>query len=74
VLKAMGVNEEFIKIALQYLHDWKKDPRCQTFNRNERFANMFRTIEKSESLRQNIALGDIEDKLGMVCTHLDKNL
>jgi hypothetical protein len=73
-MKAMGVKEEFIKIALQYLHEWKKDPTYKLFNSHKRFIEMFRIIEKSEPLRQNIALNDIEDKLGMVCTYLDKNL
>jgi hypothetical protein len=73
-MKAMGVKEEFIKIALQYLHEWKKDPTYKLFNPHKRFIEMFRIIEKSEPLRQNIALNDIEDKLGMVCTYLDKNL
>lgn len=70
----MSVKEEFLNASIRLLHDWQKDPEQKTFQFYERFEELYSIMGKSDFLRKMIALEDIRDAIGWVCTHLGKSL
>jgi len=71
---APQIEEQLQRAAIDFLHDWKKDPKQRTLKWNERIYELFKIIQKSDSLRNRISLQDIGETIGWVCTYLNKIL
>lgn len=68
----LKIEEQFVEASLKLLHDWQKAPYEKSLYLNKRIGQLFKIIEKSDSLRTNISLEDLRHTIRWVAQYLNK--